>query len=194
MVTSGTRITHQRSTPIRGSYLPLISGPMFYRAFLLHENQITVHSRKEIAGWEEVNHLIQWEMVGRAKLNGLSPLFLLLSMESIGLPHLQVIRATTSQIPCHLLQFEGSPQFDGGPLVRRLRAHFCEFTIYSLEPESSQMPGDLLPQGPYKAFYLFLFAQWGTQTKSTPSMTGLFVIISLHLSSCYDHSYLWPLF
>ena len=104
---------------------------MFSRALLLHDNQTTVHSRKERAGWEEVKHLIQWEMVGKAKLNGLSPLFLLLSMESIGLPHLRVTRATTSLIPCHLLQFEGTPQFDGGPLVRRLRAHFCEFTIYS---------------------------------------------------------------
>ena len=84
-------------------------------------------------------------MVGKAQLDGLSSLFLLLSMESIGLPHLQVIRATTSQIPCHLLQFEGSPQVDGGPLVGRLRAHFCEFTIYSWEPESGQMPEDLLP-------------------------------------------------
>lgn len=167
---------------------------MFSRALLLHDNQTTVHSRKERAGWEEVKHLIQWEMVGKAKLNGLSPLFLLLSMESTGLPHLRVTRTTTSLIPCHLLQFEGTPQFDGGPPVRRLRAHFCEFTIYSLEQESGQMPRDLLPRGPYRAFYLFLFAQWGTQTKSTPSMTGLFVIISLHLSSCYDHSYLWPLF
>lgn len=172
-------------------YLPLISATMFSRAFLLHDNnQTTVHSRKEIAGWKKVNHLIQWEMVGKAQLDGLSPLFLLLSMESFGLPHLHVIRTITSQILSHLLQSEGSPQFDGGPLVRRLRAHFCEFTIYSLEPESGQMPGDLLLQGPYRTFYLFLFAHWGTQTKSTPSMTGLFLIISLHLSSCYDHSYL----
>ena len=42
------------------TYLPLISATMLSRAFLFHDNnQTTVHSRKEIAGWEEVNHLMQ---------------------------------------------------------------------------------------------------------------------------------------
>lgn len=91
-------------------HLPPVSATTWSRAFPLHDKQATVHPEKKTAGWEEVSHLIQWEKVEKAQLDGLSPLFLLFSMESTGLPHLSVIRDTTPQIPSRLLQTERSPR------------------------------------------------------------------------------------
>lgn len=165
---------------------------MFSRAFLLHDNQTTVHSRKEIAGWEEVNHTM--------RDGGKSP------AEWSQSPFSPVVNgkhwppSPAGHQSHHISNsMSSSPVWGESTVWWRSSGWETESSflwIYNLLLGARKWPNARRPVtlgGPTEHSIYFCLHSEGHRLNRL-SMTRLFVIISLHLSSCYDHSYLWPLF